>query len=86
MNNNDVKKALCRRLGMKTSMFFEDFEEMTHDEREKVLAVCSNCEVAAKCREDGEAQKEGYGVWGGVFFKKGRIVRLNSSSIKTKKI
>lgn len=79
MNTSDLNNALCRKLGMKTSLFFEDFEDMSADQRSKILAVCNACPVAAKCRDDGEAQKNGYGVWGGVFFKKGRIVRAYSS-------
>lgn len=78
MNVNDLNKALCKRLGMKTSLFFEDFEEMDSEEREKIIAICGACPVVDKCRDDGEAQRNGYGVWGGVFFKKGKIVRLHS--------
>lgn len=79
MNNDDLSKALCKKLGLETSLFFEDFEEMMPSEKREVIAVCNRCVVSKQCREAGASQRDGYGVWGGVFYKKGKIVRSFSS-------
>lgn len=75
MNNNDLKKALCKKRGMKTSLFFEDFEEMPIKQKKEIISVCNMCEIKDKCRKDGESHNDAYGVWGGVFFKRGRPMR-----------
>jgi len=79
LNISDLNKALCRKRGMNTSLFFEDFEQMTPKKKFEIISICERCEVKNECREAGAAQKDGYGLWGGVFFKKGRILKTNSS-------
>lgn len=85
MNNDELSKALCKKMGLHTSLFFEEFEEMSAADKKKVVAICGKCEVKAQCREAGAAQRDGYGVWGGVFYKKGRIIRTHSSPKKRTK-
>jgi hypothetical protein len=75
MINIDLNKALCKKRGMSTSMFFEDFENMTSKNKIAVLAICNKCEIKKQCREAGLEQRDCYGVWGGSFFKKGREVK-----------
>jgi len=84
MNKNDLSKALCKEKGLDTSLFFEDFELMTAKEKRDIIAVCESCPVVKQCREYGMSQRDGYGVWGGVFFKRGKIVRSYYSSKKPK--
>lgn len=82
MNNDDLSKALCKKMGLETSLFFEDFEEMSVADKKKVIAICNKCDVKKECREAGASQRDGYGVWGGVFYKKGRIVRTYAAPKK----
>ena len=82
MNDDELKKALCKKMGLQTSLFFEDFEEMSVPEKKEIIAVCNKCDVNKQCREAGASQRDGYGVWGGVFYKKGKIVRTYAAPKK----
>jgi hypothetical protein len=77
MKNEDLKLAMCRINDMPTSMFFEEFEELSLKEKKQVLALCNSCSVKQKCLDDALANRDTYGVWGGQFFKKGRPIRIN---------
>ena len=72
----DLSLANCRNNVMPTSMFFEDFEDLDMEEREKVISLCNSCPIQDSCLSDAMSYKETYGLWGGKFFKKGRIVDL----------
>lgn len=78
MNNSDLKLANCRANSIPTYMFFEGFENISVKERREVIKVCASCPVKANCLEDARSHKETYGVWGGHFFKKGKIVDIRS--------
>jgi len=84
VNNEDLKKALCKKMGLSTSLFFEEFEEMTPQERKQIVSICNKCDIKEQCRSAGEEQRDGYGVWGGVFYKKGKIVRSYASKKNAK--
>jgi hypothetical protein len=74
LNESDLSLANCRKNIVPTSMFFEDFEEIDYKQRIQVLSLCNSCEIKDNCLKDAMNHKETYGLWGGKFFKKGRIV------------
>jgi len=86
MNREDLSKALCKKMGLRTSLFFEEFEEMSSADKKDVIAICDKCQVQQKCLEAGAAQRDGYGVWGGAVYKKGRIIRTYSTQKRSLKI
>lgn len=64
-----VEQAKC--IGMETNLFFDKYEEDS-DLRKAVDALCSKCPVQRECMATGVARSE-WGVWGGVYFEKGKI-------------
>ena len=78
MNTEDLKFAKCKINAVPTAMFFEEFEKLSLKNKKKVLGICQTCEVKDKCLNDATSKKDTYGVWGGVFFKRGRPVRVGS--------
>lgn len=64
-----VKKARC--LNMDTNIFFEKYEDDT-DLRKAVDQLCQSCEVQRECLATAISRYE-WGVWGGVYFEKGKI-------------
>lgn len=78
MNSLDLKMANCRANSVPTHMFFEGFENISVKERHEVIKICASCPVKEKCLDDARKHKETYGVWGGHFFKKGKIVDIKS--------
>ena len=77
MKSEDLKFAKCRTSAVPTSMFFEEFEELSLKGKKEILSLCNKCSVKDKCLDDALSNKDTYGVWGGQFFKKGRPVRLS---------
>ena len=77
MKTEDLKLAMCKINAVPTSMFFEEFEDLSTKEKKQVLALCNSCSVKQKCLDDALSNRDTYGVWGGQFFKKGRPIRLN---------
>ena len=84
MKDKDLLLAKCRVQSVPTSMFFEDFENLSLKEKKKILTICSQCPVKDKCLEDALAHKNTYGVWGGKFFKKGRPMSIALDSEKSR--
>ena len=78
MNSSDLKLASCRVNSVPTYMFFEGFENISVKERLSVVKICQSCPVKEQCLNDARSHKETYGVWGGKFFKKGRVVDIRS--------
>lgn len=78
MNTEDLKLAKCKINAVPTSMFFEEFESLSIKNKRKIIAMCESCGVKSKCLSDATSKKDTYGVWGGVFFKKGRPVRVST--------
>lgn len=68
------EEALCVRLDIPTSKFFEDFEssDTPTSEKAKIIAICNQCKAREECHEYGESQA--WGVWGGEFRKNGKFV------------
>ena len=75
MESKYINQALCKKEGIPTSLFFEDFEKMGPKEKKVIISVCRQCPVMRMCREDALQMDTAYGVWGGAFFKRGKIVR-----------
>jgi hypothetical protein len=76
MNSEDLKLAKCKINAVPTAMFFEEFEKLSFKNKRKIISICESCGVKDKCLSDAMSKKDTYGVWGGVFFKKGRPVRV----------
>jgi hypothetical protein len=64
-----VEKAKCN--GMETDLFFDKYEEDV-DLRPAVDSLCATCPVQRECLATGVSRQE-WGVWGGVYFEKGKI-------------
>lgn len=64
-----VEQAKCN--GMETNLFFDKYEEDI-DLRKAVDSLCSKCPVQRECMATAVARSE-WGVWGGVYFEKGKI-------------
>jgi hypothetical protein len=75
MRKEEIDKALCKRMGLSTSLFFERFEDMSPKEKKEIVDVCKECPVMKSCRGEALEKETTYGLWGGAFFKRGRIVR-----------
>lgn len=70
MSKKDWKtRALC--LNMDTNIFFDKYEE-NEDLRTAVDELCIKCPVQRECLAHAVTRQE-WGVWGGVFFEKGKI-------------
>lgn len=64
-----VEKASCN--GMDTNFFFDKYEEDV-DFRNGIDMLCAKCPVQRQCLATGFSRSE-WGVWGGVYFEKGKI-------------
>ncbi len=78
IKESELPMANCRKNIVPTSMFFEEFEEVDTRQRMKIISLCNSCEIKNSCLEDAMTHKETYGLWGGKFFKKGRIVEIST--------
>jgi hypothetical protein len=74
LKESDLSLANCRKNLVPISMFFEEFEELDMKERMRIIDLCNTCEIKTSCLSDAKSHNETYGLWGGKFFKKGRIV------------
>jgi len=69
MNKNWQEKARC--LDMNTNYFFDMYEEDV-DFRSGIDSLCKACPVQRECLAAAVSRQE-WGVWGGVYFEKGKI-------------
>ena len=67
--SNWNKQAKC--LNLDTNMFFDKYEEDV-DLRSAIDSLCKSCPVQRECLANGVSRQE-WGVWGGVYFEKGKI-------------
>jgi hypothetical protein len=67
---NWFQEANCRSL--RTSDFFDNFEEADVTGRVKILSVCAQCTVRTDCEKYADSFSDTHGVWGGYFYKNGR--------------
>ncbi|MFJ3762669.1 WhiB family transcriptional regulator [Streptomyces sp. NPDC090080] len=61
------QQAACR--GMNSAVFFSPSGERGDAKRQRedeARAICMDCPVLAPCRQMALAQREAYGVWGGL--------------------
>jgi len=82
MNANERSLAKCLNDGIPPSMFFEGFEFLSLREKYVAASVCAGCLVRDVCLSSAKEREEIYGLWGGVFFKKGREVSFESISLR----
>lgn len=64
-----TEKAKC--LNMDTNIYFDKYEE-DFDLRKAVDELCKSCPVQRECLASAVSRQE-WGVWGGVYFEKGKI-------------
>jgi hypothetical protein len=69
MNSSWQEKAKC--LNLDTNLFFDKYEE-DRDIRKPIDKLCSECPVRRECLATAVSRQE-WGVWGGVYFEKGKI-------------
>lgn len=58
-------------INLDTNLFFEKYEE-NEDMRSAVDSLCKGCPVQRECLAQAVSRQE-WGVWGGVYFEKGKI-------------
>lgn len=82
MSSKDWKEqALC--LNMDTNIFFDKYEE-DEELRVAVDQLCIKCPVQRECLASAVTRQE-WGVWGGVYFEKGKISKeFNNHKDKAK--
>lgn len=69
-------------LNMDTNLFFDKYEEDV-DLRNAVDNLCKGCPVQRECVASAVTRQE-WGVWGGVYFEKGKISKeFNDHKKKT---
>lgn len=73
------KQARC--LNLDTNFFFDKYEENI-DIRSGIDSLCKQCPVQRECLANAVSRQE-WGVWGGVYFEKGKISK-EFNSHKTK--
>lgn len=64
-----IEQANCR--DMNTNYFFDKYEEDS-DFRNGIDSLCKSCPVQRECLATAVSRQE-WGVWGGVYFEKGKI-------------
>lgn len=64
-----TQEARC--LNLDTNLFFDRYEEDV-DLRFAIDSLCESCPVQRQCLANAVSRQE-WGVWGGVFFEKGKI-------------
>lgn len=69
IKKNWTERAKC--LGIDTNFFFDKYEE-DPDLRPAIDSLCSQCPVQRECLATAVSRSE-WGVWGGVYFEKGKI-------------
>jgi hypothetical protein len=69
MRNKWQEKAKC--LNLDTNIFFDKYEEDV-GLRFAVDKLCSECPVRKECVAYAVSRQE-WGVWGGIYFEKGKI-------------
>lgn len=69
MKSDWQKNAKC--LNLDTNIFFDKYEE-DYNLRLAVDKMCSQCPVRKECVAHAVSRQE-WGVWGGVYFEKGKI-------------
>ena len=70
MSRSDwTKNSLC--LNLDTNFFFDKYEENV-DIRSGVDSLCKKCPAQRECLANAVSRQE-WGVWGGVYFEKGKI-------------
>jgi len=69
MSKQWQNRARC--LDMNTNYFFDRYEEDI-EFRNGIDSLCKSCPVQRECLASGVSRQE-WGVWGGVYFEKGKI-------------
>jgi hypothetical protein len=64
-------KLEAKCLNLDTNMFFDKYEEDV-DLRPAIDSLCQSCPVQRQCLANAVSRQE-WGVWGGVYFEKGKI-------------
>lgn len=79
MPRNDwSKEAKC--LNLDTNLFFEKYEEDL-SLRNAIDSLCKQCTVQRECIANAVSRQEN-GVWGGIYFEKGKISKEFNSHKK----
>lgn len=78
--HNWKNKSMC--LNMDTNIFFDKYEN-SEELRLAVDELCIKCPVQRECLASAVTRQE-WGVWGGVYFEKGKISKeFNSHKTKS---
>jgi len=78
-----MKKGKCKNLNIPTPLFFDDFQKVGKDERQKILGICNSCGVEVNCRQYAVRHKLD-GVWGGIYFERGREPKAGTLKVAFK--
>ena len=74
--------AACAELGVPTGIFFsEDLGDIARAKR-----ICADCPSLTLCLEAAIDRNEPWGVWGGQFFRKGKILANKRGRGRPRKI